>query len=188
LGTDAEAIDVKLPETNGLEFSNPLMRMGFIYETDEPAVRLIELDSDNAYSLEEDIANGLDLNRLTVLEGGHLEGNKVVFDDGATFVDLQYVARPPIMGGANYPFDRYLTNYYVLCNLINTRLYDSRVFDAQSIMQQLTAIDNVVTSKQVKSVCYYNLQGVGSNEPFKGFSIKVTTYTDGTRQSEKVVK
>lgn len=188
LGTDAEAIDVKLPETNGLEFSNSLMRMGFDYQTDNPAVRLVGLDSDNAYSLEEDIANGLDLNRLTVIGGGHLEGNKVVFDEDADYVDLQYVARPPIMGGAHYPFDRYLTNYYVLYNLVNTRLYNSNVFDTQMIMQQLTAIDNVVTSKQVKSVCYYNLQGVGSNEPFKGFSIKVTTYTDGTRQSEKVVK
>lgn len=188
LGTDAEAIDVKLPETNGLEFSNPLMRMGFIYETDEPVVRLVGLDSDNAYSLEEDIENGLDLNRLTVLEGGYLDGNKVVFNEEADYVDLQYVARPPIMGGAHYPFDRYLTNYYVLCNLINTRLYNSKVFDVQMIMQQLTGIDNVQTNREVKSVSYYNLQGICSKEPFKGFNIRITTYSDGTRTSEKVIK
>ena len=49
------------------------MRMGFVYVTNEPAVRLVELDDYNAYSLDEDIENGLDLNRLTVLEGGHLD-------------------------------------------------------------------------------------------------------------------
>jgi len=188
MGTDAEAIDIKLPETNGVEFSNPLMRMGFEYDTEEHAVRLVELDSDNAYSLEEDINNGLELNRLTVLNGGHLDGNKVVFDEGATFVDLQYVARPPIMGGAHYPFDRYLQNYYVLYNLINTRLYDSKVFDPQMIMQQLTPIENVVTDKDVKSVLYYNLQGMSSKEPFKGVNLKVTTYTDGSRATEKIIK
>ncbi len=187
LGTDAEVIDLKLPETNGVEFSNPLMRMGFKYVTNEPAVRLVEVDDDNAYSLEEDIANGLDLNRLTVLDGGHLDGDRVVFDDGASYVDVQYVARPPIMGGANYPFDRYLQNYYVLYNLVNTRLYNSRYFDAQKIMEQLSGINSIAGNKEVKSVIYYNLQGIDSETPFHGFNIKVTTYSDGSRKSEKVV-
>ena len=188
LGTDAEVIDLKLPETNGLEFINPLMRMGFEYVTNEPAVRLVELDDYNAYSLDEDIENGLDLNRLTVLEGGHLDGNKVMFDDGASYVDVQYVARPPIMGGANYPFDRYLQNYYVLYNLVNTRLYDSRFYDANKIMEQLSAITTVAGDKQVKSVRYYNLIGVESAQPVKGVNIKVTTYTDGTTKSEKIMR
>ncbi|MBR5085895.1 MAG: hypothetical protein IKX31_02670 [Muribaculaceae bacterium] len=188
MGTDAEAIDIKLPEIDGLEFSNPLMRMGFKYVTNEPAVRLVELDDDHAYSLEEDIENGLDLNRLTVLEGGHLDGNKVVFDEGETCVDLQYVARPPIMGGAHYPFDRYLQNYYLLYNLINTKLYDSSVFDTQMIMHQLTDINNVDINKEVKNIRYYNIMGVESAEPFHGINIKVTTYTDGTRKSEKLLK
>ena len=43
-------------------------------------------------------------------------------------------------------------------------------------------------SKQVASVRYYNLAGVESNEPFKGMNIRVTTYTDGTRHTEKVVR
>ena len=186
MGTDAEVIDLKLPETNGLELSNPLMRMGFDYQTSNPAVRLVDLDSDNAYSLDGDIANGLDLNRLTILDGGHLDGNKVVFNDEATYVDLQYVARPPIMGGAHYPFDRYLQNYYVLYNLVNTRLYDSRHFDAGKIMEQLSGINTANADKEVKSVLYYNLQGIESTTPFHGFNIKLTTYSDGSRQSEKV--
>ena len=110
-----------------------------------------------------------------------------MFDDGATFVDLQYVARPPIMGGAHYPFDRYLQNYYVLYNLINTRLYDSREFDVYKIMGQLSGIKDVQTDKQVVGVCYYNLQGVSSKEPFHGFNIRITTYKDGSLTSEKVI-
>ena len=125
---------------------------------------------------------------MTVLEGGHLDGNKVMFDDGASYVDVQYVARPPIMGGANYPFDRYLQNYYVLYNLVNTRLYDSRFYDANKIMEQLSAITTVAGDKQVKSVRYYNLIGVESAQPVKGVNIKVTTYTDGTTKSEKIMR
>lgn len=55
-------------------------------------------------------------------------------------------------------------------------------------MQQLTGIDNLVTNKEVKSVCYYNLAGVESDEPFDGVSIKVTTYSDGTRSTDKIIK
>ena len=87
-----------------------------------------------------------------------------------------------------HPFDRYLQNCCVLYNLINTKLYDSRVSNAQLIMQQLTGIDNLVTNKEVKSVCYYNLAGVESDEPFDGVSIKVTTYSDGTRSTDKIIK
>ena len=39
----------------------------------------------------------------------------------------------------------------------------------------------------MQSVRYYNLNGVESTEPRQGVNIKVTTYSDGTRQSEKVV-
>ncbi len=62
-----------------------------------------------------------------------------------------------------HPFDRYLQNCCVLYNLINTKLYDSRVSNAQLIMQQLTGIDNLVT-------------------------IRVTTYSDGTRSTDKILK
>ena len=87
-----------------------------------------------------------------------------------------------------HPFDRYLQKCCVLYNLINTKLYDSRVSNAQLIMQQLTGIDNLVTNKEVKSVRYYNLQGMSSSEPFKGFNIRVTTYSDGTRSTDKILK
>lgn len=59
--------------------------------------------------------------------------------------------------------------------------------------------DNVVTeietikgdtdkAKTVQAVRYYNLMGVGSNTPFDGVNIVVTTYTDGTQSSTKLLR
>ena len=53
---------------------------------------------------------------------------------------------------------------------------------------QWDAITSIEGDKQVKSIRYFNLAGVESAEPFKGMNIKVTTYSDGTRTSEKVIK
>lgn len=51
-----------------------------------------------------------------------------------------------------------------------------------------TSVDEVATAKEVASVKYVNLQGMTSDEPFDGFNVKVTTYTDGTSQSHKILK
>lgn len=51
----------------------------------------------------------------------------------------------------------------------------------------VTAIDQVETASEVKSVQYYDLQGRMSNEPLNGMNIKVTTYTDGSTTREKVL-
>ncbi|MBR1934579.1 MAG: hypothetical protein IJ835_00840, partial [Muribaculaceae bacterium] len=59
--------------------------------------------------------------------------------------------------------------------------------------------DNVVTeietikgdsdkAKTVQAVRYYNLMGVGSSTPFDGVNIVVTTYTDGTQSSTKLLR
>lgn len=50
------------------------------------------------------------------------------------------------------------------------------------------AIDEVDATKSISSVKYYNLAGVESAEPQLGMNIKVTTYTDGTRTTEKIIK
>lgn len=52
----------------------------------------------------------------------------------------------------------------------------------------VTAIDQVETASEVKSVQYFDLQGRMSNVPLKGVNIKVTTYSDGTRETMKIVK
>ncbi|MBQ4366677.1 MAG: hypothetical protein II786_01160, partial [Muribaculaceae bacterium] len=52
-----------------------------------------------------------------------------------------------------------------------------------------TAITDLVTNDaQVTNVRYINMAGVESDKPFQGVNVVVTTYTDGTRTTAKVVK
>ena len=52
-----------------------------------------------------------------------------------------------------------------------------------------TAIDDVnAVGAQVASVRYIGVNGVESDKPFQGVNVVVTTYTDGTRTTAKVVK
>lgn len=51
----------------------------------------------------------------------------------------------------------------------------------------VTAVTDV-TGKAVAGVKYYNLAGIESDRPFEGVNIIVTTYTDGSRSSSKVLK
>ncbi len=51
-----------------------------------------------------------------------------------------------------------------------------------------TSIENVDTTKEVKSVRYYNTLGVESTTPFQGVNIIVTTFTDGTHATTKAIK
>ena len=53
----------------------------------------------------------------------------------------------------------------------------------------ITGVDDVdIVGREVKAVKYYNVTGVESLRPFDGINIVVTEYTDGTRQTVKVVK
>lgn len=45
-----------------------------------------------------------------------------------------------------------------------------------------------IEAKAVSKVTYYNLSGQSSNKPFDGMNIVVTTHTDGTTTSAKVIK
>ena len=51
-----------------------------------------------------------------------------------------------------------------------------------------TSISPVLVQREVQSVCYYNLAGMCSEQPFTGVNVVVTTYTDGSRATTKVVK
>lgn len=54
--------------------------------------------------------------------------------------------------------------------------------------QVSTGVTSAAAARQVASVKYFNLQGMSSDEPFDGINIKITTYTDGTKLSQKIVK
>ncbi len=52
----------------------------------------------------------------------------------------------------------------------------------------VTVVREVVTPRTVVGVRYYNLMGVESEQPFDGLNIVVTTYSDGSRTSKKVLR
>lgn len=49
-----------------------------------------------------------------------------------------------------------------------------------------TAVTDIATTKSVTGIKYYNLAGMASDVPFDGINIRVTTYSDGTRQASKI--
>lgn len=52
----------------------------------------------------------------------------------------------------------------------------------------ITAIDNMQQGKTVTRVVYYNLMGVESDKPHHGINIVETRYSDGTRNTAKMVR
>ena len=51
-----------------------------------------------------------------------------------------------------------------------------------------TGVEDVNAEKTVAGVIYYNLLGAASDRPFEGVNVVVTTYTDGTKSSKKILK
>ncbi len=51
-----------------------------------------------------------------------------------------------------------------------------------------TGVEELKADKAVERVLYYNTLGVASEEPFSGVNVVVTTYTDGSKATRKVVK
>lgn len=52
---------------------------------------------------------------------------------------------------------------------------------------EITAVDDVKAEREVVGVRYFNLQGMTSVEPFNGVNIVITTYSDGTTATKKVL-
>lgn len=53
--------------------------------------------------------------------------------------------------------------------------------------EAITGVDDVNAQREVVGVRYFNLQGMTSVEPFDGVNIVITTYSDGTTQTKKVL-
>ena len=56
------------------------------------------------------------------------------------------------------------------------------------INKDYTAVEEINGEKTVANVAYYNLAGQQCEQPVDGVNIVVTTYTDGTRTTAKVIK
>lgn len=55
-------------------------------------------------------------------------------------------------------------------------------------LDNVTGVNGVNAGKTVASVKYYNVAGQAADKAFQGVNIVVTTYTDGTTQTVKVIK
>ena len=51
-----------------------------------------------------------------------------------------------------------------------------------------TALNEMTTGKAIADVKYFNLAGQQMNEPAAGVTLVITTYTDGTRTTSKIIK
>ena len=90
------------------------------------------------------------------------------------------------------PYREYVTSINPMSSLSavyenGELVYQGCGYDEAQELKNLNAITTVTGDKQVANVRYYNLAGVESTELQPGVNIKVTTYSDGTRKSEKVV-
>ena len=73
--------------------------------------------------------------------------------------------------------------------LSNSNYYITKV--SHTIVQDpdiSTGVEDVDAEKTVAGVVYYNLLGAASDRPFEGVNVVVTTYTDGTKSSKKILK
>lgn len=52
----------------------------------------------------------------------------------------------------------------------------------------LTALNEMAAGKTIASVNYFNLAGQSVAEPAAGVTLVVTTYTDGSRTTNKVIR
>ena len=77
-----------------------------------------------------------------------------------------------------------LANVVLVTNKHVTYLAD----DAKAPINDASGINEVIGHKEVASVRYVNVAGQESDTPFDGVNIIVTTYTDGTTTTAKVIK
>ena len=71
-----------------------------------------------------------------------------------------------------------------------TNLLGTVIYKGMSYGRKPAGVEDITgdVEKEVRGVRYYNMLGVESTEPFSGMNVKVTTYSDGTRSAEKVLR
>lgn len=81
------------------------------------------------------------------------------------------------------PYDDLNTSKFIVFPLMGTA-EDSN----GNGMGNVTSVKEVQTARTVTGIHYYNLMGVRSDKPFDGINIVVTTYSDGSRTSKKILR
>ena len=72
--------------------------------------------------------------------------------------------------------------------LVDTRHDAYLAGDALSPINNASGVEQITANKQIANVRYVNVAGQESETPFDGVNIVVTTYTDGTMATVKVMK
>ena len=101
-----------------------------------------------------------------------------ICEKGETFDGVVTVEIYLVNGGVTSVNDLINPNYYIT-KVSHTIVKDPTIS---------TGVEDVDAEKTVAGVTYYNLLGVSSDRPFEGVNVVVTTYTDGTKSSKKIVK
>ena len=71
--------------------------------------------------------------------------------------------------------------------LLHTEYYLAKVMFVEAYYKDADDVDEAVTDRQVKNVRYFNINGQEKQEA-DGITIIVTTYTDGTTSTKKVIR
>ena len=101
-----------------------------------------------------------------------------ICEKGETFDGVVTVEIYLVNGGVTSVNELSNPNYYIT-KVSHTIVKDEHIS---------TGVEDVDAEKTVAGVTYYNLLGVSSDRPFEGVNVVVTTYTDGTKSSKKIVK
>ena len=61
-------------------------------------------------------------------------------------------------------------------------------FEGYNLIEDITSVKQVETSKNIARNKFYNVQGIETAQPQKGVNIQVTEYTDGSKKTVKILK
>ena len=116
------------------------------------------------------------------------EGNGHGFH-GEFEVDLSLNIGTPPEDGKTYNFDAIVRMIEPTGgNMLRENNSNGYIVYPLNLSEPVVTGINDVTGKAVAGVKYYNVAGIESDRPFDGVNIIVTTYTDGSRSSAKVLK
>ena len=168
---------IKAPE--GLSFvdvakNRPAVAITDEYDPDWMAFTRKVLTTDNA-----DTPTMDDTGALSVVAGG-IQGDELPIGEVTDIVKCKIEASDTFDPSAGGKLQMY-----------NMKISDdkgSTSFRLDDLFVATDVIETLAGDKAVKSVKYVNMLGVESNEPFDGVNVVVTTYQDGTKASQKVVK
>lgn len=114
-----------------------------------------------------------------------LEGFTTIYD----LTDADGNVIEPTSEGFYQSLDHSKTYYIKVGDKVNKEVVFGDIYnDVNVIIKNPTAVGEIEAAKTVANVAYYNLAGQQSAEPVEGVNIVVTTYSDGSTTTAKVIK